>query len=111
MIRDTPRSPAADDAFAMLARVYIRSGQYTRFASLYQEWGRRLPDSELLRGGREDYDKFRQRPNQINGPRRVSRLRLQDRPGATFDGCPMLPIVINAHARNSSSIPAPGNLS
>ena len=75
MIRDTPRSPAADDAFAMLGRVYVRSGQYARFASLYEEWGRMFPESELLRGERADYDKFSQRPNQINGPRKPSRLR------------------------------------
>ena len=92
VIRETPRSPAADDAFAMLARVHVRSGQYARFASLYEEWRRLFPDSELLRGEREDYDKFRQRPNQINGPRRVSRLR------HPVDGYPMLPIVIDTHA-------------
>lgn len=92
VIRETPRSPAADDALAMLARVYIRSGQYARFASLYEEWRRLLPESELLRGERENYDKFRQRPNQINGPRKPSRLRHQ------VDGYPMLPIVIDTHA-------------
>ena len=75
----------------MLARVYIRSGQYARFASLYEEWRRLLPASELLRGAREDYDKFRQRPNQTNGPRKSSRLRHQ------VDGYLMLPIVIDTH--------------
>jgi hypothetical protein len=92
VIRETPRSSAADDALAMLARVYIRSGQYARFASLYEEWRRLLPGSELLRGEREDYDKFRQRPNQINGPRKPSRSRHQ------VDGYLMLPIVIDTHA-------------
>ena len=90
VIRETPRSPAADDAFAMLARVYIRSGQYARFASLYEEWKRLLPESALLRDEREAYDKFRQRPNQINGPRKPSRLQLQ------VDGYLMLPIVIDS---------------
>src|SRR5262245_535090 len=75
VIQASPRSAAADDAYELLARVYIRSGQYERFATLYEEWAAVLPDSATLAGERENYGKFRGRPNQVNGPRRLSRLR------------------------------------
>src|SRR5262249_50351158 len=75
VIRESPRSAEADDAYEMLARVYIRSGQYERFAALYEEWASELPDSATLGRERENYDKFRGRPNQVNGPQQRSVVR------------------------------------
>ena len=89
VIREAPRSDAADDAYALLARIYIRSGQYERFITWYQAWAAAIPGSEALRTERENYDKFRGRPNQINGPRRRSVLRRNG------DGYPTLPISID----------------
>jgi predicted aspartyl protease len=75
VIRDQPRSDAADDAYALLAYVYLRTGQYERFATLYQAWAAALPQSATVRAERENFEKYRGRPNQINGPRRRSVLR------------------------------------
>ena len=65
VIRTAPASEAADDAYAMLARVYIRSGQYERFARLFQNWVAAIPGSAAVRAERENFEKFRGRPNQI----------------------------------------------
>jgi predicted aspartyl protease len=89
VIRESPRSDAADNAYALLARIYIRSGQYERFITLYDAWAAAIPGSEALRAERENYDKFRGRPNQINGPRRRSVLR------RSGEGYPTLPVSID----------------
>ena len=78
IIRDEPRSESADDAFALLSYVYLRTGQYERFATLYQAWAAALPQSSILREERETFEKYRERPNQVNGPRRPSVVRHDD---------------------------------
>jgi len=75
VIRTAPGSDAADLAYATLGRIYVRSGQYTRFATHYEAWAAAMPASTTVRDERQDYEKFRGRPNQINGPRRQSSLR------------------------------------
>jgi predicted aspartyl protease len=75
VIRDEPRSESADDAFALLCYVYLRTGQYERFATLYQAWSAAFPQSPTLRDERQNFEKYRGRPNQINGPRRRSIVR------------------------------------
>ena len=55
----------------------------------YEAWAAAIPTSEAVRTERESYDKFRGRPNQINGPRRRSVLRRNG------DGYPTLPISID----------------
>jgi predicted aspartyl protease len=73
VIRDEPRSDKADDAYALLAYVLLRTGQYERFTALYQAWAAAFPAS--ARDERENFEKYRGRPNQINGPRRRSVVR------------------------------------
>jgi predicted aspartyl protease len=75
VIRDEPHSESADDAFALLSYVYLRTGQYERFATLYQAWADALPQSSTVRDERENFEKYRGRPNQLNGPRRPSVVR------------------------------------
>jgi len=75
VIRDEPRSASADDAFSLLSYVYLRTGQYERFATLYQAWGAALPQSDGVREERENFEKYRGRPNQVNGRRRRSVVR------------------------------------
>lgn len=75
VIRSASGSDAADDAYALLSRMYIRSGQYERFTALYQAWAAAVPQSATVRDERENFEKFRGRPNQINGPRRPSVVR------------------------------------
>ena len=89
VIRDEPRSEAADDAYALLAYLYLRTGQYERFATLYQAWAAALPQSATVRDERENFEKYRGRPNQVNGPRRQSVVR-HDK-----DGYLTLPISID----------------
>jgi predicted aspartyl protease len=75
VIRDEPRSESTDDAFALLCYVYLRTGQYERFATLYQSWAAAFPQSSTLRDERQNFEKSRGRPNQVNGPRRPSAVR------------------------------------
>jgi predicted aspartyl protease len=75
VIRDEPRSESTDDAYALLSYVYLRTGQYERFATLYQAWAAAFPQSATARDERENFEKYRGRPNQINGPRRQSVVR------------------------------------
>jgi predicted aspartyl protease len=75
VIRDEPRSESADDAFALLSYLYLRTGQYERFAALYQAWAAAFPESANVRDERENFEKYRGRPNQVNGPRRRSLVR------------------------------------
>ncbi|HYN06254.1 MAG TPA: retropepsin-like aspartic protease [Vicinamibacterales bacterium] len=89
VIRDEPRSEAADDAYALLAFLYLRTGQYERFATLYQAWAAALPQSVTVRDERENFEKYRGRPNQVNGRRRQSVVR-HDK-----DGYLTLPISID----------------
>ena len=75
VIRDEPRSESADDAFALLSYLYLRTGQYERFATLYQAWAAAFPQSATARDERENFEKYRGRPNQVNGRRRPSVVR------------------------------------
>jgi predicted aspartyl protease len=89
VIRDEPRSDKADDAYALLAYVYLRTGQYERFATLYQVWAAALPESANVRDEQENFEKYRGRPNQANGPRRRTVVR------HNADGYLTLPISID----------------
>jgi predicted aspartyl protease len=92
VIRDERRADRADDAYALLAYVYLRTGQYERFATLYQAWAAALPESANVRDERENFEKYRGRPNQSNGPRRRSVVRHDT------DGYLTLPIAIDGKA-------------
>jgi predicted aspartyl protease len=89
IIRDEPRSENADDAYALLTYLYLRTGQYERFATLYQTWAAAFPQSATVRDERENFEKYRGRPNQVNGRRRQSMLRHD------VDGYLTLPISID----------------
>jgi tetratricopeptide (TPR) repeat protein len=75
VINAEPRSGNADEAYGLLAYVYLRTGQYERFATLYQAWARAFPQSAAVRDERENFEKYRGRPNQISGRRRPSVVR------------------------------------
>ncbi|MEO5739911.1 MAG: retroviral-like aspartic protease family protein, partial [Vicinamibacterales bacterium] len=78
IIRSQPRTDSANDAYDILSKIYIRSGQYGRFLETYREWAAAFPNSPELLEEKENEEKFRGRPNQRNGPRRHSRLRHSD---------------------------------
>ena len=78
VIRSRPTSVDADEAYGMLSRIYVRSGQYDRFSRNYREWAAAFPNSQELFQEKENLEKFSGRPNQVNGPRRRSLLRHED---------------------------------
>ena len=52
--------------------------RYEHFATLYQTWAAAFPQSSTLREERENFEKYRGRPNQVNGRRRRSEVRHED---------------------------------
>ena len=83
-------STAADDAHALLSQIYMRSGQYTRFAEHYADWETAFPNSARMQRGREDLAKLRGRPDQRNPLVRRAMLRHDD---DSFS----LPVTIDGH--------------
>jgi hypothetical protein len=75
IVHDQPRSAAANDAYALLSQIYIRSGQYSRFLRTHREWGTTFSDSSELQREKENVEKFGGRPDQVNGPGRRATLR------------------------------------
>jgi clan AA aspartic protease (TIGR02281 family) len=72
VIRSAPASNAADEAYAMLSQIYLRSGQYRRWLTSYRQWVAAIPDSTRARAEEEDEKKLAGRPDQVNGrPRRA----------------------------------------
>src|SRR5207302_4612550 len=78
VIHAQPRSGAANDAYGLLSRIYLRSGRYARFVDNHRRWVAAFPDSEGAREVKEDVYKFSGRPDQRAGPRRASTLRHGD---------------------------------
>jgi predicted aspartyl protease len=74
IIRSQPRSEMANEAYDLIAKMEVRSGQYARFNRTYAEWSAAFPNSPGVRAAKNDLDKFRGRPDQANGPRRRSTL-------------------------------------
>src|ERR1700722_1850295 len=74
IIRSQPRSEMANEAYDLIAKMEVRSGQYARFNRTYAEWSAAFPNSPGIRAAKNDLDKFRGRPDQTNGPRRRSTL-------------------------------------
>lgn len=75
VITSGPTSNAADEAYAMLSQIYLRSGQYGRWLTSYRRWRRQFPDSALAHAEENDEKEFTGRPDQINGPVRHAVLR------------------------------------
>jgi predicted aspartyl protease len=72
VIRSAPASNAADEAYGMLSQIYLRSGQYRRWLTLYRQWVAAIPDSARARAEDKTEKMFAGRPDQINGrPRRA----------------------------------------
>src|SRR5438874_12336103 len=46
VIHAQPRSGAANDAYGLLSRIYLRSGRYARFVDNHRRWVAAFPDSE-----------------------------------------------------------------
>jgi predicted aspartyl protease len=66
VIRSRPSSDDADDAYYLLSRIYLRSGQYVHFIDTCREWHATHPDSAQLRAQQPDIDKLSGRPDQTN---------------------------------------------
>jgi clan AA aspartic protease (TIGR02281 family) len=70
VVRSQPQSTSADDAYALLSQIYIRSGRYQRFVSNYTDWVAAFPESDAARQTQDAFDIFRDRPDQLNPPQR-----------------------------------------
>jgi predicted aspartyl protease len=75
VIRSAPASNAADEAYGMLSQIYLRSGQYRRWQTLYRQWVAAIPDSVGARDEEESEKKLAGRPDQVNGRPRHAVLR------------------------------------
>jgi clan AA aspartic protease (TIGR02281 family) len=75
IIRSAPASNTADEAYALLSQIYLRSGQYRRWLTSYRQWVAAIPDSARARAEEEDEKKFAGRPDQVNGRPRRALLR------------------------------------
>jgi hypothetical protein len=49
VVKSAPASKAADDAYDLLLRMYMRSGQYRRWVTAYRQW---VGHSRLCAGSR-----------------------------------------------------------
>lgn len=94
VIRAEPSSDAADDAYALLSQIFIRSGQYARFLATYREWAAAFPMSAGVLRERENLEKFRDRTDLVNDPIRRSVVRHEN------DGYLTLPVSINGQMDN-----------
>jgi TolA-binding protein len=68
IVRSQPRSEMANEAYYLIAKMEVRSGEYSRFNRTYAEWSAAFPNSPGVREARRDLDKFRGRPDQIVKP-------------------------------------------
>src|SRR4030095_10320101 len=64
--------------YAMLSRIYLRSGQYLRLLNNLDEWAAVFPDRPEFREAKNDVERFRRLPDQSNGARHRSVLRHDD---------------------------------
>jgi clan AA aspartic protease (TIGR02281 family) len=78
IIDSQPHSDAADDAYGVLCRAYISSGQYRRFVTTYRQWAAAFPSSQQLRAQEASLERFAGRPDQVDGPRHIATVRHDD---------------------------------
>lgn len=72
VIRSVPTSKDADDAYAMLLQIDMRSGQYRRWMTSYREWVAAIPGSARARAEEGDAQGLVGQPDQVNSrPRRA----------------------------------------
>jgi predicted aspartyl protease len=91
IVQSQPASDSARRAYELLSRIYLRSGRYRRLIANLDQWARAFPDDPHLLSEKADVEQFRGLPDQINGPRRFSRL--PHGPRKDFN----LPVLINGH--------------
>ena len=84
VIKSAPTSNAADEAYAMLSQIYLRSGQYGRWLTSRRQWLAAMPDSARARTDEDAEKMFAGRPDQVNGQRRHAILRPEDADGGYF---------------------------
>jgi predicted aspartyl protease len=75
VITSTPTSNDADEAYDLLLRIYMRSGQYHRWVTSYQQWIAAIPDSARARAEQGDEQGLVGQPDQINSRPRHAVLR------------------------------------
>lgn len=74
VIRDKPGSDEASQAYQLLSRIYVRSGQYKRLVDNMDQWAASFPNRREVLDDKADVDQLRGLPDQRNGPLRVSTL-------------------------------------
>ena len=75
IVQSQPASDSARRAHELLSRIYLRSGRYRRLIANLDQWARAFPDDPHLLSEKADVEQFRGLPDQINGPRKLSKLR------------------------------------
>jgi Aspartyl protease len=75
LIRAEPKSDAANEAYDMLCRIYLRSGQYKKLIDTLDRWSAAFAGRPELESMKKDTERFRGLPDQSNGRRRRSVLR------------------------------------
>ena len=75
IVQSQPASDSARRAHELLSRIYLRSGRYHRVIANLDQWARTFPDDPHLASEKADVEQFRGLPDQINGPRKASKLR------------------------------------
>lgn len=89
IVQSQPGSDSARRAYELLSRIYLRSGRYRQLTANLDQWTSAFPDDPHLLKEKGDVEQFRGLPDQINGPRKVSKLR--HGPSNDFSA----PVVIN----------------
>lgn len=74
IVRTEPASESARQAYELLSRTYLRTGQYRRLIANLDQWARYFPNGEDVRKEKVDIEQFRGLPDQINGRRRRATL-------------------------------------
>jgi clan AA aspartic protease (TIGR02281 family) len=75
VVKSAPASKAADDAYDLLLRMYMRSGQYRRWVTAYRQWVAAIPDSARARAEEGDEQGLVGQPDQVNSRPRHAVLR------------------------------------
>jgi predicted aspartyl protease len=75
VIKWAPTSNDADEAYDLLLRIYMRSGQYHRWVTTYHQWIATMPGSVRARAGQTDEQGLVGQPDQINSRPRHAVLR------------------------------------
>jgi predicted aspartyl protease len=75
VIQAKPGSDDASQAYELLSRIYLRSGQYKRLIDNLDQWAASFPNRREVQNEKADVQQFRDLPDLRTGPLRVSTLR------------------------------------